>query len=515
MQQQQRNRRLRALACAIALAWAASSSSQAQAFQVEMFSGPSPERDATREALRAVGGEMVRDYVASDPVIQGVEARVVPVVDTMLHNAVRPFEPVVSQITHDENATDEYISNADEALQRAIEMSMKHPELSAEVFQNLTRDFVDPIINVTEVGVSEVRDNVVQTVDNGIRRVTEPMRPVTHLIGKDDDVDAWISAVDESIGNVIALQPLGQEMTALQNLRETVFQPYQRSRQAAMSQIDQDVATLDSIGAAETAPAAAAPANPFLNYYSRFWRLRSERLAQQAAPVEPPSVTEGEEWAATAALEGGDANATTLEGAPDAVETFAVASEVPEDAEVAPAPASAPAAMPYRFPFRPFQQQAPVPAEPVVAATPLPLDDVSAESAGSAGSTGEGGGAPKREARKRAWIAKRKDEFDALREQLGEAFTEDEVFVLFKMNPKFLVRHPTWASHMVAQLGRVNPDYTHEDLYESLLDELRKKRMKMQANALSKKGCAAEVIEEKLRLYWIEKERFDMRKVAC
>jgi len=98
-----------------------------------------------------------------------------------------------------------------------------------------------------------------------------------------------------------------------------------------------------------------------------------------------------------------------------------------------------------------------------------------------------------------------------LKSLLGAEYTEE----LLKMNPRFLLKHPNWASSTAAKLRENNPEMTTKEIAQALTDMLRMKRMKQQARILASKGCTAAVIEKKLQEYWVDNKDFNMQDVKC
>ena len=94
---------------------------------------------------------------------------------------------------------------------------------------------------------------------------------------------------------------------------------------------------------------------------------------------------------------------------------------------------------------------------------------------------------------------------------LGASVSEN----LVQMNPRFLLKHPHWVARTAAQLMEENPNITREEVATALEDMLRMKRMKKQARILTMKGCTSEVVEQKLKEYWVENKVFQMKDVQC
>ena len=271
-------KRLSVLAVA---AVAASCATSADAFTpkalVTMFSGAqAPPPSTTQQALAIVGQEMAQEFVASDPVQAYVESTVVPYVDGFLHATLDPYAPIVSAITQNENATSDYIEQVDEAVVDAIESTLLNPQDAPKTVQAFNEAVYQPVAQLAEDGVSQIRSNAVETADQRLRRVMAPFRPFVHLMGKDGDVEDWILAIDEALGNVLTLQPYSEEAQALRELRDVLMEPYHRSRFSANQQIDADIDSLDSAGSAGAGGAAPAPPQtPIQRWYSRFWQVRN------------------------------------------------------------------------------------------------------------------------------------------------------------------------------------------------------------------------------------------------
>jgi hypothetical protein len=455
-QQQQRKRRGRSrgkssvLPLAVALvAFSSSAKSVHGLFPknnmlVTMFSGPPADIAApspTQEAMALLGQEMVADYIQSDPWVAAVENTVVPLVDGFLHRTLDPLTGVVAQITNNENATAEYIVQADEAVVDAIETTLLHPEEAPLVLGDLNEILYGPVVEVAEEGVAEVRENVVTTVDKNLRAMAAPFQPFAHLMGKDNDVEAWIEAVDASLGNVIELQPASEEAQALIQLRDTLMQPYYQSKLTTDSQIEQDISSMDptQVQAMNGPPQAPPVQETFLQrYYRRFWELRNGLSGQGQSSIDD-----------------------------------VLANGYPSSSSSAP----------------------PLPLE---TATVFQQSDVTKEHF----SSDENRGA-------------KVQSLKAIRGQLQDVLGESVSQQLVEMNPRFLLKHPHWVARTAAQLMEENPAITREEVSAALEDMLRMKRMKKQARILTMKGCTSQVVEQKLKEYWVENKAFQMKDVQC
>lgn len=429
---------------------------------VTMFQGPGAAAgpNPTQQAMFQVGQEMVQDYVQTNgnPYLQMIENSVVPVVDGYLHAALDPYAPVVGQIVKNENATREYIETVDEALVDAIEESMLNPGSAQETVRAFSQAVLQPITDVAEQGVAQVRERVVETADERLRRTMAPFMPFAHLMGKDGDIDAWINAIDESLGNVIEFQPLSEEAQALKELREVLMEPYNRAKLSSMGAIDADIANLEGGAAAPGASAAAvANENPVQRWYRRFWEVRNGLTGSTSI---------------------GDV----------------LAQEAAKTQAQGPVPAGATAN--YQLaPQQQQQQQQLPPAEPSIFSSP--------------GVTKEHFQAHDNKMTKQRIMANIRMRLKSL---LGSA---DLIEELIKMNPRFLLKHPNWAATTAAKLKEDNLSITNKEIADTLTDMLRMKRMKQQARILANMGCNTKAIETKLHEYWVENKVFAMKDVKC
>ena len=428
---------------------------------VKMFSGPaataSPLQSETTQALALLGQEMVGDYIESDAWANAVESAVLPVVDGFLHRTLDPVAPVVTSITKNENATAEYIKAADEAVVDAIETSLMHPEETPFVLRDLSEILFGPVVEVAEEGVTEVRETVVSNADKNMRALAAPFQPYAHLIGKDNDVEAWIEAIDESLGNVIELQPLSEEAQALKQLRDTLMQPYYQSKLNQNTQIESDIQSIEAFDGGPESAASSGGSPPqqetlLQRYYRRFWELRNGLSgANSIDNVLQNGYVSNDDGSL-------GASPPTLQGE------------------------GAPTQIPMPMPSTVFQ-------EPTVTKEHFASTDNEVMKA---------------------------DSLKQIRTHLESVLGSEVASQLLQMNPRFLLRHPHWVVKTSAQMMEENPQITPQEVADALLDLLRMKRMKQQARILTLKGCSSDVIEQKLKEFWIEKKQFSMKDdVIC
>ena len=427
---------------------------------VTMFSGPAAQPNPTAQALLQVGQEMVQEYVDQNgnPYLQAVENAMVPVVDGYLQQTLAPIAPMVAGITKQENATADYIKEVDAALVDAIEESFANPQNAQQAVRSFSERVWTPVGEVVDQATANVRRNVVETADERLHRLMEPFMPFAHLMGKDGDVDAWIEAVDESLGNVIELQPLSEEAKALQELREVLMDPYHRAKLTTMGQIDEDYACLEGQGGegcGDMSAAAVPDENPMQQWYRRFWEIRNGLTGRRSI---------GD-------VLGGAGPATGGAGA------------IPAAAQ--PAAAS------------PQTLQTPQ--------MPQPIQNMF-----------QGDGVTKEHFQAHENKLSKQRSMQAIRMRLKTLVgTETDVSELLKMNPRFLLKHPNWPQATAAKLREANPSITNQEVADTLTDMLRMKRMKQQARILATKGCTSATIEQKLKEYWVDNKKIDMQKVEC
>jgi hypothetical protein len=146
-------------------------------------------------------------------------------VEAALDPALELSRGFVEGVTEDPEALDQYRERLHDALESFLSDPLAKPLNRAMEREELRSAALEPIVEL----LHRARERTVEGVDASLRRAVESplVKPVLVLAGEtDEEVEAWISRVDEALVEALKAAPLSEsELDALQKLTDILWEP--------------------------------------------------------------------------------------------------------------------------------------------------------------------------------------------------------------------------------------------------------------------------------------------------